>query len=51
MCFHLLDTSAMKIIVLGAGIIGISTAWHLAQRGHSVTVIDRQPDAAPAKSP
>lgn len=36
----------MKIIVLGAGIIGISTAWHLAQRGHSVTVIDRQPDAA-----
>ena len=46
MCFHLLDTSAMKIIVLGAGIIGISTAWHLAQRGHSVTVIDRQPDAA-----
>ena len=36
----------MKIIVLGAGIIGISTAWHLLERGHEVTVVDRQPDAA-----
>lgn len=36
----------MKVIVLGAGIIGISTAWHLRQRGHSVTVVDRQADAA-----
>ncbi|GAB3764442.1 D-amino acid dehydrogenase [Ramlibacter monticola] len=36
----------MKKLVLGAGIIGISTAWHLAQRGHEVIVVDRQPDAA-----
>ena len=36
----------MKILVLGAGIIGISTAWHLAERGHEVTVVDRQSDAA-----
>ena len=36
----------MKIVVLGAGIIGISTAWHLLEQGHEVTVVDRQPDAA-----
>jgi D-amino-acid dehydrogenase len=36
----------MKITILGAGIIGISTAWHLAERGHQVTVVDRQADAA-----
>ncbi|MGE5863532.1 MAG: D-amino acid dehydrogenase [Rhizobacter sp.] len=36
----------MKIVVLGAGIIGVSTAWHLLQRGHDVVVVDRQPGAA-----
>lgn len=36
----------MKVIVLGAGIIGISTAWHLLELGHEVTIVDRQTDAA-----
>ena len=36
----------MRVIVLGAGIIGTSTAWHLMQRGHQVTLVDRQADAA-----
>ena len=36
----------MKVIVLGAGIIGISTAWHLLDEGHEVIVVDRQADAA-----
>ncbi|MGV8805156.1 MAG: D-amino acid dehydrogenase [Polaromonas sp.] len=36
----------MKVVVLGAGIIGISTAWHLLERGHEVTVVERQSDAA-----
>lgn len=36
----------MKVVILGAGIIGISTAWHLLEQGHEVTVVDRQPDAA-----
>lgn len=36
----------MKIIVMGAGIIGVSTAWHLVQRGHEVTVVERQSGAA-----
>lgn len=34
----------MKVIVLGAGIIGVSTAYYLARAGHSVTVVDRQPE-------
>lgn len=36
----------MKVIVLGAGIIGIHTAWYLLDQGHDVVVVDRQPDAA-----
>jgi len=36
----------MRVVVLGAGIIGTATAWHLLQRGHEVMLVDRQPDAA-----
>ena len=35
----------MKIVVLGAGVIGTTTAWFLNQAGHEVTVIERQPNA------
>lgn len=35
----------MKVVVLGAGVIGVTSAWYLADAGHEVTVIDRQPDA------
>jgi D-amino-acid dehydrogenase len=33
----------MKIVVLGSGVIGVTTAFYLARAGHSVTVLDRQP--------
>jgi D-amino-acid dehydrogenase len=36
----------MRIIVLGAGVIGVTQAWYLARAGHQVTVIDRQPGPA-----
>jgi D-amino-acid dehydrogenase len=36
----------MKVIVLGAGIIGVTSAYQLAKAGHDVTVIDRQPGPA-----
>lgn len=35
----------MKVIVLGAGVVGTTSAWYLRQAGHEVTVIDRQPAA------
>ena len=35
----------MHVIVLGAGVTGITTAWFLRRAGHEVTVIDRQPAA------
>ena len=36
----------MKVVVLGAGIVGVTTAWYLLQDGHEVVLVDRQPDAA-----
>jgi D-amino-acid dehydrogenase len=35
----------MKILVLGAGVIGTSTAWYLAAQGHEVAVVDRRSGA------
>ncbi len=36
----------MNVVVLGAGVIGTTTAWFLRERGHDVTVIERQSAAA-----
>ncbi len=36
----------MKVIVLGAGIVGTTSAWFLQKAGHEVTVVDRQPGPA-----
>jgi D-amino-acid dehydrogenase len=32
----------MRIVVLGAGVVGVAAAWYLAADGHEVTVVDRQ---------
>jgi len=36
----------MKVLVLGAGVIGTACAWYLAKAGHEVVVVDRQPGPA-----
>jgi D-amino-acid dehydrogenase len=36
----------MRVLVLGAGVIGTTSAWFLRERGHEVTVIERQSAAA-----
>jgi D-amino-acid dehydrogenase len=35
----------MHVLVLGAGITGVTTAWYLARAGFDVSVVDRQADA------
>ena len=36
----------MRVAVLGAGVIGVTSAWYLARAGFEVVVIDRQPGPA-----
>ncbi len=36
----------MRVVVLGAGVVGVSAAWYLAEAGHQVEVLDRQPGPA-----
>jgi D-amino-acid dehydrogenase len=36
----------LKVIVLGAGVVGTASAWYLRQAGHDVTVLERQPGPA-----
>ena len=36
----------MKVLILGSGVVGVTSAWYLAKAGHEVTVVDRQPAAA-----
>jgi D-amino-acid dehydrogenase len=36
----------MKICILGAGVLGVTSAYELAKRGHDVTVVERQSEPA-----
>ena len=36
----------MHILILGSGVIGVTSAWYLAKQGHQVTVVDRQSSPA-----
>jgi D-amino-acid dehydrogenase len=38
--------STQHVVVLGAGLLGVTTAYYLAREGHQVTVIDRQKEPA-----
>ena len=36
----------MHVVVLGAGVVGVSTAYQLLKDGHSVTILEREAEAA-----
>lgn len=33
----------MRVVIVGAGIMGLTTAWSLTKRGHAVTLLERGP--------
>ena len=35
---------AKRVLIIGAGVIGLSTAYYAAREGHQVTVVDRNPE-------
>jgi len=36
----------VKVIVIGAGVVGVTTAYYLARSGHQVTVVEKESEAA-----
>jgi len=40
----------MHVVVLGAGVIGVTTAYYLTERGHTVTIIDQANEIASGAS-
>jgi len=36
----------MHVLVLGSGVIGVSSAWYLSRAGFGVTIVDREPGPA-----
>ena len=36
----------MRVVVVGAGVVGVTTAYFLARSGHQVTVVEKAPEAA-----
>src|SRR5258705_13396777 len=35
----------MKVLVLGAGVVGVTSAWYLSKAGHDVTLVERHATA------
>ncbi len=39
---ELSGADAMRVVVLGSGVVGVTSACYFARAGHEVTVIDRE---------
>ncbi|WP_307873333.1 FAD-dependent oxidoreductase, partial [Burkholderia sp. LMG 13014] len=42
----LMGNNTLRVVVVGGGIVGASTAWHLARSGAQVTLLEKQAKAA-----
>lgn len=40
-----MDTSRIDVVVIGAGVVGLAAAMHIARRGYSTCVLEREPKA------
>ena len=41
----------MDIVVLGGGVVGVTSAWYLAKAGHKVTLLEQELDGQVARLP
>jgi len=41
--FQSFKDTLMRVLILGSGVVGVTSAYYLAKKGFDVTVIDRQP--------
>jgi D-amino-acid dehydrogenase len=39
-----------QLVVIGGGVVGVTTAWALAEAGHRVTLVEREPELAQGAS-
>ncbi|SEI39153.1 D-amino-acid dehydrogenase [Allopseudospirillum japonicum] len=46
MTTHQHSVQGQHVLVLGGGVIGVTSAWYLQQRGYQVTLVERQSSAA-----
>src|SRR2546422_3954116 len=37
---------AVRVVVIGAGVVGVTTAYYLGKAGHQVTMVEKEPEAA-----
>lgn len=48
--YEVIDSRMKHCVVIGGGVVGLTTAWALLERGHGVTLVERESDVAQGAS-